>query len=221
VRLAVVGDGVDRVEPQPVEVVFLQPIERIVEEEVAHHAAAFTIHIDPGAPWCRVAIGKEALGVGVKIVSGWAEVIVDHIEEHHEAQLVRPLDETLEILRAAIGCVRGIRQDAVIAPVPPARELADRHEFDRGHAQVPVTVELVHQARIGPLRRSRADVNFAEDCFFPWPALPGHIGPFVGLRIDHEAEVVNVVGLKAGRGIGHDEIAVDLVTVAASGSRHL
>src|SRR5262245_62196523 len=39
----VVGNGMHRVEPQPVEVVLLEPVERVVGEVVAHHASVRTV----------------------------------------------------------------------------------------------------------------------------------------------------------------------------------
>ena len=134
--ISVIGDGMDRIEAQPVDAVFLQPVEGVVKEEVAHDAAAFAVHVDACTPWCRMALREEGLGIGVQIIPRRAEMVVDHVEEDHQAKLVRALDETLEIIRAAIGGIGRVGQNAVIAPVSPAREFADRHELDRRDAEI-------------------------------------------------------------------------------------
>ena len=55
--IAVVDDGMDRIEAQPVEAVFLQPVEGVVDEEVAHDAAASPSTLMPaphGVGWRSV-----------------------------------------------------------------------------------------------------------------------------------------------------------------------
>ena len=63
------------------------------------------------------------------------EVIVDHVEEHHEAAVVSGIDQALQALRPAVDRVRGIEQHAVITPAAIAGELRHRHELDRRHAE--------------------------------------------------------------------------------------
>ena len=55
-----------------------------------------------------MALREEGLGIGVQIIPRRAEMVVDHVEEDHQAKLVRALDQTLEVIRAAIG---GIGRD--------------------------------------------------------------------------------------------------------------
>ena len=59
VGVAVVDDRVHRVEPQPVEIVLLEPIERVLDHEVAHRAARDAVVIDRRAPRRAVPLGKE------------------------------------------------------------------------------------------------------------------------------------------------------------------
>jgi hypothetical protein len=49
-RHRAVADRMHRVEPQPVEVVFVQPVERVVDVEVAHDARIAAVKVDRGAP---------------------------------------------------------------------------------------------------------------------------------------------------------------------------
>ena len=57
--VAVVDDRVHRVEPQPVEMILLQPVERVLDHEVAHRPARGAVVIDRRAPWRLVPLGEE------------------------------------------------------------------------------------------------------------------------------------------------------------------
>src|SRR6187399_3299078 len=95
------------VEAQAVEVKLVEPVERVVDEEVAHDAAVLAVEIDRMPPRSAMARGEELRCVSVQIVADGRE-----------------------------------RQDAVVTPAAPAAEIADRHQFERGHAQVAQVVEL-------------------------------------------------------------------------------
>ena len=62
-------------------------------------------------------------------------MIVDDVEEDHQTEIVRGIDQRLQIVGRAIGGVRRERQHAVIAPVAPAGKIIDRHQLDRGDAE--------------------------------------------------------------------------------------
>ena len=47
------------VEAQAVEVIFLEPVQRVVDEEVAHRPRLGAVDIDAGAPRRLVAVGEE------------------------------------------------------------------------------------------------------------------------------------------------------------------
>jgi hypothetical protein len=53
IGIRIVEDGMDRIEPQAVEVIFLKPIERIMDKEIPHHTAARPIEVDrtPQGVW--------------------------------------------------------------------------------------------------------------------------------------------------------------------------
>ena len=44
------------------------------------------VEIDAGAPGRLVALGEERLGVGVEVVPGRAEMVVDDVEEDHQPE---------------------------------------------------------------------------------------------------------------------------------------
>ena len=73
---------------------------------------------------------KKSPGIVVQIVPGRAEMIVDDVEHDAEAALMRRVDERAQVLRRAVAAIGREGQDAVIAPVPAADEIGDRHDLD-------------------------------------------------------------------------------------------
>ena len=69
VRRRIVTDGMDRIEPQPVETVLLDPVERVVNEEIAHRARAGAIEVDRRAPGGLMLRVEELRTIGVEVVS--------------------------------------------------------------------------------------------------------------------------------------------------------
>ena len=79
---------------------------------------------------------EEARRIGGEIVPVRPEVVVDDVEEDHQAEAVRGVDQGLQIVGRAIGGVGREGQHAVVAPVALAREIVDRHELDGGDAEL-------------------------------------------------------------------------------------
>src|SRR5512146_3277346 len=63
-----IDDGVNSIQPKSVKVVFIQPVERIVNEEVADHAATRTIEVDCLPPRRAMPRGKELRSISAQIV---------------------------------------------------------------------------------------------------------------------------------------------------------
>ncbi len=100
-----VPDLVDRVEPEPVEVEFLQPVERVLDEEAPHRVLLVGDRRTPR----RVPLGVEEVpGVETEIIPVGTEMIVDDIEQHHQPVAVRGIDEGLHVLRRAVSLVRRV-----------------------------------------------------------------------------------------------------------------
>jgi hypothetical protein len=163
VRLAVVGDGVHGIQAQAVEVEFLDPVERVVNEEVAHRAAMLAVEVDRGAPRRLVRLVEELRRVALEVVALGAEVVVDHVEQHHDAARVRFVHEPLEILRRSIGRVGRERQHAVVTPVARAGKVRHGHDLERRHARAREVVELADGRGEGALGREGADVQLVDD----------------------------------------------------------
>ena len=132
---------------QPVEMKLFQPVERVVNHEVAHLPAALTVVVDRRAPRGVMAIGEERFGIGVEIIALRPEVVVHHVQQHHHAAHVRLLDEVLEIVGAAVSRVGREGQNAVVSPIALAGKVRQRHQLDRGYAQIRQIIQPLFHAR--------------------------------------------------------------------------
>ena len=103
---AVVHDGVDRIEAQPVEMKLLQPVERVVDHELPHRRRISAIVVDRAPPGGLVTVREDLRGVNREIVPVGAEMIVDDVEKDHEALAMGGIHEGFQILRPAIARVR-------------------------------------------------------------------------------------------------------------------
>src|SRR3546814_14620054 len=70
----------------------------------------------------------------MQVIAVRSEVVVDDIDEDHQAERVRRVDQLLEFIRRAVGRVRRIRQHPVVAPVARTREVIEWHQVDSGDA---------------------------------------------------------------------------------------
>ncbi len=121
-----VGGGV---ETQSVDPVILQPGERVIADELADLGAtvirartpAVRLRTAIAEPPCAVEV-DPALPAGARAVEhpqnrvGRAEVVIDDIEDHRDARLVRRAHQVLQAVRAAVGERNAERHPGVIAP---------------------------------------------------------------------------------------------------------
>ncbi len=206
-------DMVDRVQPQPIEAIIAQPGQRVLDRKGAHLRYAI---IDRAAPW-RLRVGEEARRIAAEKISLRPEVVIDHVEKHHQPSQMRFVDQVLEVFGPAIGAVWRVPQHAVIAPIALAREVRQRHQFecrDPGRHQM---IELVDHRAIAAFAGEGADVGLDQDGVLPRPPAPVARAPCIGVVIDQLAGAEHVVGLKRGGGIGHVDLAVNPEFVMRTG----
>ena len=197
----VVHDRVHGVEAEPVEIVLLEPVERVLDREVAHRAAVLAVVVDAGAPRRLVAVGEEGRRVDGQVIAVGSEMIIDAVEDHHHVASVRGFDEVLEVVRPAVGGVGRVEEHPVVAPVPSPREVGDRHYLDRRDAERREMVEPPDRRRERSLGRKGANVQLVDDGLGPGAA-GEPVAPVERRRVDHLARPVHVVGLEAARRIG-------------------
>ena len=114
-----------------------------------------------------VPLGEEIAGDDVQVITLGAEMVVDDVEQDREAARVARLDQRLQILGPAIGGSGREELHAVIAPVAPPGKLRDRHQLDRGHAELDEIVEPRDRAGEIAALGKRAEMQFVDDHLFP------------------------------------------------------
>src|SRR5438445_10470633 len=143
VGLARVENRVDGIKAEAVEAEFLQPIERVVYEKIAHWPVMRCGEIDRGAPWRLVAVGTEIWSDCRQIITLGTEVVVDDVQKDCEAADVTRLDEALQVVRPTVCRGRSIEKHPVITPIATSGKLRDRHQLDGRRAEVDDMIEML------------------------------------------------------------------------------
>lgn len=219
VLAGIVTYGVNRVHPQAVEAELLDPVERVVDEEIAHRAGRLAVVVDGRTPRRLVRGVEELRAVGMQVVAFGAEVVVDHVDQHHQAEPVGVVDQRLELVGRAVGGVRREGQHAVVAPVALARKVGQRHELDRGDAQLGQRVKALPRGRESAFGREGADVQFVDHRLLPRPAAPGPVLPCIGRRVDDAARAVHVLRVEARGRVRHAQAVRQAEAIAVAGPR--
>ena len=200
----VVEDGVGRVEPEPVDAVVAHPQLGVLDRPLAHRRLRV---VDRVAPEGLVPVG-EVGAEGAQGLVPRADVVVDDVEDDPEAFAVRGVDEARQALRPAVCRMWRPRVEPVVAPAALAREGRDRHQLDRGDAEL----AQLAQARDHPVERAfraeRADVQLVQHELLEREPVPG------GRRrqLHDRRRAANTVRLPAGARVG-PRLAVDDVDV--------
>src|SRR3984957_6417068 len=180
----------------------LNPIFGVLDEKVAHWARFGSVKLDCIPPRRLVPAGKEIGCVKGQKIPFRTEMVVNDVKQRCDPALVSSLDESLEVLRSAVTCIRGVRKGSVIAPVPAALEVTDRHDLDGRDTEVREVVQLKSGSRKRALRRKNADMEFVKHHVIPFAARPG-LAPAKCGWVYGLARTVYVIGLKARRRIGN------------------
>jgi hypothetical protein len=153
------------VDPQPVDVIFLEPEERVRQQEVAHFVPA--VVEDQRAPVAMFALTR--IGVFVQrravelrqAVSVLREMPRDPVENHPEAGLMAGVDEQLEILGRTETAGRREKSEDLIAPRSGERVFHHRQQLDVSEAHLrhvghkPVRQLAVRQEAVAVVRHTR------------------------------------------------------------------
>lgn len=115
-------DGMHGVQAQAVAAVLAQPHQGVLDKVLAHLGAA---EVDRGAPGRLPVLAEKRAGVLMQVIAVGAEVVVDHVHQHHQAVAVGIVDQRAQLLGAAVAVLRRVGQHAVVAPVAFARKLPE------------------------------------------------------------------------------------------------
>ena len=165
-------------------------------------AAGVVVEVDRVAPFVLVAGGEIRPGELREVVAVRTEMVVDDVQNHAQAEVMRAIDEPTQVVRGAVQMARREQIDAVVAPAETSGELRDRHHFDRGDPDVGERRQLLHRRTPGAFLGERADVELVEHLAFEAHAGPRLIGPCKRVRIDHLRRAVRTERLGARSGIG-------------------
>ena len=129
VRVTGVGERVDGIETEAVDVVVAHPHQGVVD-----HVATdlVLVEVDRGTPCVRLAVTKVRAEHG-QVVAARTEMVVHDVLDHGETERMAGVDEALVRGRAAVALVDGVPEHAVVPPVPRPVEGVDRqhlHEVD-------------------------------------------------------------------------------------------
>ena len=132
------------VEAEAVDVVFLEPHQDVIEDELPDLVASV---IGPGfsprrlGPVVVVEVDSAAIVLGPAVelpeieVAG-AQVVVNDVQDHRDALLMGALDEPFERQRASVDGLHREDMGGVVTPRPVSRELGHRHGLDRIDAEL-------------------------------------------------------------------------------------
>ena len=231
VDIANVGRGVPA---QAVNVIFVQPHERVVAQELPHFRTAVVRPcMTPGRLGAVVVIEIDAPAVllppaveSPQIQVARSQMVIDHIENDGDPVLVGCFDEFLESKMAAIIGLDRERQGGVVAPGARSGEGHRRHDLHRVDAQRPKVREFLGRALECPDVLVRFGVKRAHVDLVDHHLVPGRAPKIVRFApIEIEAvddAVAHCAGHLARVGIEPVEllvVVVDHILVFMAGNR--
>ena len=104
-------------------------------------------------------------------------MVVYHVENHPQAERVRLVHETAEIVRLAIQPNRCELPNSVVAPSEAAGKISHRHHFEHGDAAVSQFRQFPLSGLPCPFWREGPDVHFVNDLALEADAQPPAVVP--------------------------------------------
>ena len=216
-RRHLVAHDIRRVQPQAVDVVLVEPVQRVLDEERMDVFAPLAVQIDAAAP--AIIPVRQVLAAELeRVVARRAEVVVDDIEQDREAEAVGLIDQSSQIVGPAVS-PRGSKQvHAVVAPVPPPGKVRQRHQLDRRHTELAQVLQAVRRARECALLGKGADMELVENAFLGSDPFPALVRPGEGAGVHDLGGAVNSLGLEPAGRVGKRSLAVDAIAVTVPGA---
>src|ERR1035438_8649378 len=89
----VVHDRMHCVQAQSVEMVFGQPIQGTMDKEIPYGPAFGPVEVDGVAPGGMVPAGEELRRIHAKIISFWAKMVVNDVQQNHDSAAMSALNQ--------------------------------------------------------------------------------------------------------------------------------
>src|SRR5690242_15887585 len=112
------------------------PIARVRDEEIAHALSRLIVKIDRVTPVVTVTAAEVIRAERFEKAADGAAMVVDHIEDHAQAETVSCIDESSHVIGRSIKTRGRKKMDYVVAPPKGSGKLADRHDLENGHAEL-------------------------------------------------------------------------------------
>jgi len=140
-----------------------------------------TVEVERRTPRRSVGGIEKLRRVRVQVIAFRAEMVIDHVEQHHEAAPMGRVHESLQIVRRPVTSIGGERQYAVVAPVALSRKRSHRHQLDGGDTKRDQMIEMTGDRGERAFRRERPDMELVDDRFLPGAPAPVGVPPCVGV----------------------------------------
>ncbi len=181
-----------------------------------HRVALGVVVVDRAAPRRLVLLGEvRTEGVERRSTRG-AHVVVDHVEDHGQSRLVRRAHQLRQLVRSAVGGLRGRQVNTVVSPPVPPGELGHGHDLDRRHAELGQRRELTRGGRERALGRERPDVKLVDHMLIERERIAQRRRRS---HVQHPRGTAQPFGLPARAGIGIRIAAVEHEPVVLTGAR--
>ena len=213
----IVFDGLHRVQPQAVEMILANPVQRVLHDEAAHMLAASSVVVHRFSPRRFVVRGKVRTEVA-QVIAFWPEMVVDHVENHRQPDAMRGIDESLKAFGTTVVRLHGVGRDAVIPPIAHARKSGYRHHLDHRDPQLLQVLQLRDSAVEGAIRREGPDVQFVNNVIAESEPAPSIVAPLKRRRIDDLGWAVHTLGEEARHRIRNRRTTVENVGVTIARS---
>ncbi len=184
------------------------PHQCVVDKEPAHFVAVGVVHIHRFSPGRRVFFGEIRAELA-EVIARRTEVVVHHVQQHGETPPVTGVHQRLQAIGTAIGLMRRIQIDTVIAPAVFTGKGTNRHDLHMGHAQLNQMVQSFDGALEGPRSGKCPHVHFINNGLRPVRRLPALIRPGKAAVIHPPGRPVNPLRLPGRARIGQRVAAVD------------
>ena len=192
----IVFDGLHRIQPQAVEVILPNPVQRVLHYVAAHMFAARGVVVHRLSPR-RFVVRREVRTEVAQVIAFRAEMVVNHIENHRQPAAMRGIDESFECLGATVAGLHGVGRHAVISPIAHARESRHRHHLDHRNPQLLQVFEPGNGAVERAFRRKSPNMQFVNDVIAERKPAPSFVAPVECRRINDLGRAVHTFGQKA------------------------
>src|ERR1700744_2525973 len=108
-----------------------------------HGSRMLTVEIETLAPGSDVVGVRQKARIVVREIANGSDMVVNRIEDDRQASTMTVVDERTHLVGSPVGMIGREQEDPVVAPVSLTRALGDRHDFDRGNAQLDQVIEML------------------------------------------------------------------------------